>query len=297
MQECFCCWVCGSTKLRLVKPSNISAPLNSDWFKITDLHYGVTGDIFQCSSCGFMECPTIGEVIGFYQELNDPDYEKGRNERALQMSKVLKFVQQYRTYGRLLDIGAGTGVLVEEALNLGFQAEGVEPSEWLQQQACKRGLPVFRGTVPHAEITGPYDVVTLIDVIEHVDSPIEILEHLHNLMAEEGRGVIVTPDVSSWAARILGWKWWHFRVAHIGYFNRQTLLRALKKVNLYPLAIRRAGWVFTGDYLFDRIKTYLPAFLRIRTPRFLGRVQVPVNLLDSFMIVVAKRGDKSRKWQ
>ena len=35
--------------------------------------------------------------------------------------------------------------------------------------------------------------------------------------------VIVTPDIGSLAARIMGGRWWHYRVAHINFFNRRSL--------------------------------------------------------------------------
>jgi hypothetical protein len=52
---------------------------------------------------------------------------------------------------------------------------GIEPSRALQATAVARGLRVHLGVIPSPEISGPYDVVTAIDVIEHVDKPLGLL--------------------------------------------------------------------------------------------------------------------------
>jgi SAM-dependent methyltransferase len=278
------CWLCGSDALQLVKASNIPSALASHSFSITDSNYGITGVIFRCRACGFMECPDLREVLPFYENLVDTGYEIGRKERGLQARKILEGVRKFRVGGRLLDIGAGSGILVEQALELGYRAQGIEPSKWLQKTAADRGLPVSLGTFPHPEVCGPFDVVTLIDVIEHVSNPVELLCNIRQALKQDGLAVIVTPDVSSIAARILSWKWWHFRIAHIGYFNKRTLLFALGRAGLKPVLVRRPAWFFTADYLWVRVQRYLPRVLRIPPPNFATHLVIPLNLRDSWLI-------------
>lgn len=287
------CWVCGSQQMRLVKSSNISGPLDSQAFAITDSKYGTTGDIYRCENCGFMQCSGLNDTLEYYESLEDACYEQGRSERSIQAKKLLKVVHKYRPDGRLLDIGTGGGALVEEAIKMGYNAEGIEPSKWLQSQARKRGLSVYLGTFPHPELTGPYDVVTMIDVIEHVSNPLELLSGARKVVSKDGIVLVVTPNVNSLMARILGWKWWHFRVAHIGYFNRETLSIAVDKAGLQLVRMKLPTWYFTADYLFERVMTYLPRFLRVRTPSFLKKIVVPLNLGDSLLgIYVSKVEEK-----
>ena len=59
------------------------------------------------------------------------------------------------------------------------------------------------GILPNKEITGPYDVVTLVDVIEHVSDPIELLVQARTVLASDGIGLVITPDVASVAARVM----------------------------------------------------------------------------------------------
>ncbi|MEE9370214.1 MAG: class I SAM-dependent methyltransferase [Sedimentisphaerales bacterium] len=269
--------------MELAKRSNISGILTSQTFAITDSKYGTTGDIHRCKRCGFMQCSKLDDVLKFYEDLKDASYEHGRAERAIQAKRLLRVVQKYRPKGRLLDIGTGSGILVEQAIKMGYDAEGIEPSKWLQGQAEKHGLPVYLGTFPHPELRGPYDVVTVIDVIEHVCRPVSLLSSVRDVVCRDGIVIVVTPNVDSLMARILGWKWWHFRVAHIGYFNRKTLAMALDKAGFRLVSMKRPTWYFTAEYLFERVMTYLPRFLRMPAPSFFREIVIPLNLGDSLL--------------
>lgn len=278
------CWVCGSVGATLVKHNN-SRQLSADDFRITDAKYGVTEDIYQCRECGFLYCPEMPDLLHYYEKMEDAEYESTREQRAMQLRRLLAGASPSAAGKRLLDVGAGSGILIEEAIELGYEAIGVEPSIYLANAAKKRGLPVIVGSFPSDAITGKFDVITLIDIIEHVDNPREILSCVRQLLGQNGTCLIVTPDVSSLAARLLGWRWWHFRLAHVGYFNKRTLTLLLKQSGLQIDAIRRPGWFFPADYLFSRAMSYLPAFARISPPKFLKKVVVPLNLGDSLMLV------------
>jgi SAM-dependent methyltransferase len=197
---------------------------------------------------------------------------------------------RFKKNGRLLDVGAGIGLLVEEACKLGYDAEGVEPSRALQAEAAAKHLPVHLGVIPSREISGPYDIVTAIDVIEHVDKPLDLLRAIRDLLSNDGIGVLVTPDVRSITARVMRRNWWHFRPAHIGYFDRHTICLSLAHAGLSPITIDRPTWYLPMDYLASRVASYLPGGNKFDMPKMLGRIKVPINLHDS-LIVVFRRSD------
>jgi len=279
------CWVCGSQRLARRRSANHEGPLDSQAFAITDTRYGVTAAIDECADCGFLQCSELDDVTKFYEDLHDEAYEAGRPQRRLQLRRILDRVRRYRPEGRLLDIGAASGILVAEAQEMGYEAEGVEPSRWLQQKAVERGLPVRLGTFPAASSGGAFDVITLVDVIEHVTDPLCLLRAARAALAPDGILAVVTPDVRSVAARLLGWRWWHFRVAHVGYFDRATLALAARRAGFAPLAVHRPGWFFPADYLWDRAWKIL-GLAGARAPALLQRVTVPLNLRDSLLAIL-----------
>jgi SAM-dependent methyltransferase len=286
------CWICGSPQLRLARRSLLDAPLTPDSFAITDAHYGRTPALDRCERCGFLQCSELAEVTPYYEALEDPEYEETRLARSAQMRRLLERlarVRAPRARDRLLDVGAGSGALVEEAARMGYRATGIEPSRWLQERALARGLDVARGTLPHPDRPGPFDVITLIDVIEHVQDPVGLLRAVAPLLAPDGVVVIVTPDVRSLPARLLGWRWWHFRVAHVGYFDRRTLDLALERTGLRREHVSRPSWSLPLGYLWERLRAYLPIPASWHLPAAADRIALPLNLRDSLFVIARRR--------
>lgn len=287
------CRICSSDRLVSIRESGIRNPLTSSDVAVTDSNYGVTGELFQCLECGFVQCADLPDVLGLYENLVDEEYEQGRLQRALQARCLLKKLPECAQGTSLLDVGAGSGILVEEAQKAGCRARGIEPCHWLCQQAVQRGLNMVEGVLPHPGIEELVDVVTLIDVVEHVEDPVGLLRQAASLLAPGGVLLVVTPDVSSVAARLMGRRWWHYRIAHIGYFNRKTLRTALACAGLNVRRVWRPGWYFTAGYLWERLMRYFPEPIRRPPFSWMDRLTVPLNLGDSLAMVCKKCGDES----
>lgn len=284
-QEKLKCRLCGSLDLSLVKKSNPNTKLNSLNFAITDSNYGETLDLYRCGDCGLLENLKTENIKEYYVNLEDFGYEASRQERLLQAKKILENLKKYLSFGKILDVGAGSGILVEEAIKAGYNAIGLEPSSWLQKKATERGLPVLTGVLPNVGVGNSYDAVMLIDVIEHVDDPIGLLLEIKKIIKTDGLLILTTPDLNSFFANVLRWRWWHFRIAHISYFNLKTLKLLFSKTGFEIVVLRRPGWYFSLDYLFERIKKYLPVFLHFKSPPFFKKIVIPLNLFDSYEII------------
>ncbi len=148
----------------------------------------------------------MADVLPFYQALEDKGYEETRTQRALQERSILKIIKKQKFGGRLLDVGAGSGILVEEALAFGYKSMGLEPSTWLYNQAKVRNLPVLEGIFPDPRIIDKQDVITIIDVIEHVPDPVSLLKSAAQQITEDGVIVVSTPDLGSFFARVFSYK-------------------------------------------------------------------------------------------
>jgi 2-polyprenyl-3-methyl-5-hydroxy-6-metoxy-1,4-benzoquinol methylase len=289
MAEAPTCWICGGQSWRLFKNSTLNGDISSDDFKITDARYGHTGRIDECLTCGFKQVTDVDSVLKFYESLEDAAYDQGREQRGLQARKIIEAVLKHKKSGRLLDVGAASGILLDQAKKLGFDGEGVEPSRSLAKSAQDAGLKVHLGTFPHPAIQGPYDVITLIDVIEHVPCPIPLLKDIAGHLKPDGVGVLTTPDVESFVARRLGPRWWHLRVAHIGYFSRATMRRALSEAGLEIIEMRCPAWYFTCDYACERAMVYFPKALRFRMPSYLRERTIKVNFRDSMQVLFRRK--------
>jgi SAM-dependent methyltransferase len=283
------CKACGSTALTLIKESSVKDALKSGDFAITDSGYGRTLAIYACSACGLYQCPDVNDVLAFYTSLEDPDYEEGAAVRGLQAQKLIASV--LKDLGckdgrglRLLDVGAGSGILVDVARKAGFEAVGVEPSFWLAQKAFSKSLPVYQGVLPHASITETFDIVMLIDVIEHVEDPVSLMRSIATCLKPQGHAYVVTPDKASFFARVMGFRWWHYRVAHISYFDQKTLALVMDRAGLRNCGITRPGWYFTYAYLRERLMQYLPGWILPPAAGVLKNLTIPLNLRDAILM-------------
>lgn len=283
------CRVCRSTNIEMLKEGNIRTPLKSNDFRITDDRYGLMLSIFKCTDCGFLQCLDAPDTRSYYKTLEDQEYETSRKERMRQariiLNRLMKVIGGRPEGLRLLDVGAGSGILLEAASELGFDAEGVEPSDWLRMTARKHGCKINADVIPHPEILGLYDIVTLIDVVEHVSEPYEMIQNVVMLLKAGGTIVIVTPDVKSLAARLMSWKWWHYRIAHVGYFNKGNIEFIFFKLGLIIISVSRPSWVFSVAYIRNRLLKYLPDYLVMAEKPWMHNITINLNLRDSLMII------------
>jgi SAM-dependent methyltransferase len=292
------CPVCGSARIRPWKARNLEGPLRPSDLSITDARYGTTLALSRCGDCTFVfaDDADVERLDALYADLDDPAYEDGDESRALQMRFLCD-----RTLARQpgattwLDVGAATGLLVREAKRRGLDATGIEPSERLGSVGRAEGLDIVQGTLPDASLAGRvFDVVSLVDVVEHVADPVRLCLTAAEALAPDGLLVVVTPDVSSVAARLLGKRWWHFRVAHVGYFSPRSFDRAAARAGLRIVGTERARWYFPVKYLLERAGRYLPIEPLVERigesgpgRAMLSRV-VPLDLFDSSVFFLTR---------
>lgn len=287
------CWICGSRDAVVWKRRSLDRPLVPDDFRITDDHYGTTLELLRCRDCGFLFASPedMAELTSLYERLVDPEYEAGQEIRSLQMKFLLrKFRTFYPAAKTLLDIGAGAGALVAEAQKIGLRATGIEPSRSLVAAALRvNGVELVQGLFPHAAMAGQrFDVVCIVDVIEHVADPVKLLRDAAAALSPGGIVAVVTPDIASLPARMLGRRWWHLRLAHVGYFNATTLRQAAEAAGLSAVEMFRPVWYFPVRYLAHRLERFLPiaGLNRVVAGSPLGRLYdavVPLDLKDSLV--------------
>ncbi|MEA2443652.1 MAG: hypothetical protein QOJ12_944 [Thermoleophilales bacterium] len=187
---------------------------------------GAHGDLYRCDECGTVQQPSLpagAELHDLYREMSDEAYldeAAGRRETA---NRLLDMIGRYRAGGRLLDVGCGHGLLVDEAARRGWSATGLELSSSAARYARERlSLDVREQTLDDHD-GGPYDALILADVIEHLDDPRGAIARCRDLLAPDGVLCIVTPDPASATARLAGSRWWGYVPAHTYLLPRATL--------------------------------------------------------------------------
>jgi len=94
---------------------------------------------------------------------------------------------------RVLEVGVGSGVLLAELRERGYECLGVEPDEktaaWTQEQT---GVEIRPGLFP-MEGLPPVDLFLAFDVLEHSRDPVAFLTAAAELLPPGGRAIIQTP--------------------------------------------------------------------------------------------------------
>lgn len=167
--------------------------------------FSVPGWIVRCADCGMWN-----KVLGENEDLEDAygeEYsENFGDDECMENSTTRTFFQSVlkRIDGdglpdspRLLDIGAGTGTFMQEAIALGYEAEGIDLTQGFVEVAQKKGLKVRRQNVTELDGDEKYDVIAMMDVIEHVVDPVTILKTMYASLKPGGKLVVFTPNHGS----------------------------------------------------------------------------------------------------
>ena len=191
-------------------------------------------------------------------------------------------------------INSATGILLDISRKRGWLVEGIEPSTWAVRTARERyDLDIMEGPFEEARLQDSrYSVVAMVDFIEHIPHPLEAVTAARKILRPGGTLCLVTPDVHSVAAKIMGLKWWHYRPGHLAYFSKKSLETLLQRAGLHIIKMRKYSWTFSLHYLLSRrsgpkllLKNHILASLSKKIP-------IKLALQDSFEIYAAKDRQK-----
>jgi len=263
---CIPCPLCGSHDYHVrykasINPSS-EEEKNPGCFRCTSHELAQHPDIVQCRHCGILfnnPQPTIDALESLYKEVEDPLYLQETEARQRTFHRSLCQLHRHtpaKPPGHLLDVGCYTGVFMKTAAAAGWKTEGIELSSWAAQIA--HGLDV--GHVydkPLEQLELPpdsFDVVTLWDVIEHLQNPAALLKNINRVLKRGGVLALSTHMVDSWAARLLGTRYPFFMHMHMVHFSRKTVRRLLEKEGFRLLCIKSHHRILRTGYFFEKLE-------------------------------------------
>jgi 2-polyprenyl-3-methyl-5-hydroxy-6-metoxy-1,4-benzoquinol methylase len=156
--------------------------------------------------------------------------------------------------GTLLDIGSGSGWLVEHMVSLGWNAQGLDFDSVAVRNARARGLNFHQGSIfdqgfPEAT----YDAVTLCHSIEHVPDPVAMVRECLRIVRPGGRLVMVTPNSDSLGHRVFGRSWFPLdSPRHLYLFNRQSLTSTIARAGADQFRIFSTSRDANGVFIASR---------------------------------------------
>ena len=198
--------------------------------------------IKKCHGCGLCLVNPLGEFRGENETegyfLNDylPLYLANRENSLAERRAHIAAIKRYFCLPerpRHLDVGCALGSMLQEAKAAGWDPVGIETSEFAAKYAAKdTGCPVYAGTLQESAFPSEsFDVVTLMDVIEHVPEPAELMREIYRILRPGGVVFIVTPNFGSFFVWLYGPKAdgiWPDQ--HVVYFQPSTITTLLRGV-------------------------------------------------------------------
>ena len=253
----------------------------------------------ECLKCGFVFLPRPVSLAA--KDIYNADYAKVRGHDLIHSSihhSKLKTAQLYFKkisshipQGSMLDIGCSTGANVAQACELGWKVTGMDINT--------AALDTARSYIPKAEFyssledpqlkKGSFSLITLFDVIEHIEDPHTFIQQVNSLLDKNGVLFILTPDAQSLSAKLMKNQWPHLFSDHISLFSRKNLISFLKEHHFKVLEDGFA-WKFVSLELVYRhaachcegvfskmVKTLLTPFKN-------APLIIPFNIGESFVI-------------
>jgi SAM-dependent methyltransferase len=270
--------------------------------------------LYACQGCGihFRVFALRSEPQSdHFTQVDMPLYSRSvqvARERSYQ--QLLDAVQLVVPTGRWLDVGCSFGWLLNYARTRGFEPHGIEPSPGAAAAALSNGLQVTIGLYPDTDpISPPYQVISFMDVLEHLVDPCLVLRSARSQLIRGGALVVQLPDRECFMYRMAvlmfrfsGGRWDAplrrlyldgLDFPHVYYHSRKSL-RALLEQNGFVIAHEYRAPTGSWDTMIDRV-TYLeqPA-ARALSPRWTALGAGVLQVLDNMwghgglLVMIAK---------
>lgn len=180
-----------------------------------------TYSIVICKACSQVRTKFTSRIkrVQEYAEADIRVYlEKEASFRKI-FQDLLKFLKNFIIEGAFLEIGAGVGLLVDEANKTGYSALGYEPSIAAVRAASKYFKVKLTCGTFNSGHTPTEDVIVLNHVLEHMPEPDKVINLAYQKLRKHGYLVIGVPNIGSLIARMKKDRWqslipsqhrWHF---------------------------------------------------------------------------------------
>ncbi len=237
-----------------------------------------------------------GYFVGIDDKYGYSDYFAEEKMIRKNNASYLRGLKRFCSSGNLLDVGCAAGFLMDESEKVGFKSYGIDTSPFITAHADKnlqnriQTSSLHRGKFEDSF----FDVVTMFDLVEHLNDPVRDLKKIRTVMKDTGVLMISTGDVGSLYARLLG-KHNHFFAPphHFFYFSRETITEMLRQSGFEVVRIESRGKWLSYPYITRVARHFsLPLLEKFLGSAFMKRMLYERSLYLYFgdnMIVYAKK--------
>jgi 2-polyprenyl-3-methyl-5-hydroxy-6-metoxy-1,4-benzoquinol methylase len=140
---------------------------------------------------------------------------------------------------RILDLGCGSGKLLDIMRGMGWQTYGADVSTSAIERARAKGHQGVIGGAEDRHFAGEtFDVVYMWHALEHCHAPAKALANVHDSLRPGGQFMLCVPNFNSAQSKIFGKYWWSSDAPrHLFQFTRKTVRRYLTQAGFKNIVI------------------------------------------------------------
>lgn len=156
--------------------------------------------LWDCPACGAGFCDPFKNPGPEYYEHNQDLYsikiDTATDPMSYEYDEALGLLRSMPQGSRLLDVGCGAGGFLHRAKQMGLSVSGIDFNSQRVKALSDAGFSVFQGSLPDFArgSTTPFDVVTMFEIIEHLDNIADWLAATESVLKPGGLLIIGTPN-------------------------------------------------------------------------------------------------------
>jgi hypothetical protein len=191
--------------------------------------------------------------------------------------------------GKVLDVGAAAGFILQGFIDEGWCGSGLEPNGKIAKIGqANFGLDIQKGTLETFETNEKFDLISMIQVVAHFYNPRKSFEKAFDLLDEMGFLLIETWNRDSVSARILGKHWHEYSPPSVlQWFSERNLTEFLQKIGFKKISSGRPPKKISGAHAKSLLKYRLgDNFLLKLIPE---KINFPYPSEDLFWTIYQKK--------
>ena len=185
--------------------------------------------VLECKKCSFNFIPPRYRESVNYADYKDDNslmqIRQGNNWLKIQRHLLrYKLIRKYKKSGTLFDLGTGWGHFLYTGKMLGYDVYGIEMAHNPYIYA-KNDLNLPVDHIDFFQMEKPahsYDIITMWDVLEHIDKADSVIKKCSDLIKESGYLFIQVPQIDSFIAKRQKESWTMMGLDHVNYFSKKT---------------------------------------------------------------------------